>query len=186
MSVHARSMSTLTHDSPCNTALHSAAGAALYTVSTAAGDTRVHAADGQRVAEWEWQRGVLTLGARPLAPARAWLKRSRVPFRGTATFTDDLGAAPYKWTNNRPGKSLQLYGPQAKADSAPIARFVPASTIPARSCSTYGHGHGRARHGRRVVSAAGATAQGGRGGEQRGGEGRGDVELMTSDGACGV
>ncbi|KAI0043251.1 hypothetical protein FA95DRAFT_1575239 [Auriscalpium vulgare] len=122
---------TFKQDNPCNTTILADDAAVLYTVATSFADadkpvTYVHTPYGERVAEWEWRDArsdILTLGMRPQVSASAWLKKSIIPYKGTVTFKDDLGVE-YKWTNNLPGQSLQLYGPQSKTE--PIARFVRA------------------------------------------------------------
>ncbi|KAI0043249.1 hypothetical protein FA95DRAFT_1467713, partial [Auriscalpium vulgare] len=128
---------TFQQDNPCNTTILADDGAVLYTVATSFADvnkpvTYVHTPHGERVAEWEWRdvrADILTLGLRPRVSASAWLKKSLIPYSGTVTFKDDLGVE-YKWTNNLPGKSLNLYGPQSTSE--PMARFVRAAKMQAR------------------------------------------------------
>ncbi|KAI0321765.1 hypothetical protein OF83DRAFT_188345 [Amylostereum chailletii] len=123
---------TFTQDNPCNTIIIDENGTALYEVVTDLANmnkpvTGVRDGHGKPIAEWVWRDGLrsdlLTFKGRPQISASAWLKKSLVPFNKSVTFADDQGRE-YKWDNNEPGLSLQLFLSESKKQ--PIARFTRA------------------------------------------------------------
>ncbi|KZV75725.1 hypothetical protein PENSPDRAFT_56168 [Peniophora sp. CONT] len=119
---------TLGRDNPSNTTIYDVSGAAVYTVTTDLSNinkpvTRLHRGDAL-VAEWVWRStlrsDLLTFTGRPAASASDWLKKSKMPFASTATFT--AKGRELKWANNAPGLALQLFATESKTE--PVARFI--------------------------------------------------------------
>ncbi|VDB84764.1 unnamed protein product [Peniophora sp. CBMAI 1063] len=138
---------TFGRDNPSNTTIYDASGLALYTVATDLSNiskpvTRLHRGDATLVAEWTWRgtlrSDLLTFPGRPTAPASDWLKKSKMPFTSTATFT--AKGRELKWANNAPGLALQLFAPESKSE--PVARYTrqhadrsaddPTTVVPSR------------------------------------------------------